>query len=77
MKKKSFLTVNDRLYWKAYGEGQLDEEHGFEAGKREGYRKGIEDAAKIVLSAPGNTYTMDCDHEDLAREIRALLEGGK
>ena len=30
-----------------------------------------EDAARIVAGTPGNTYTTDCDHDELAESIRA------
>lgn len=36
---------------------------------------GIEKAAEIVDESPGNTYTTDCDHKELAKEIRKLKEG--
>lgn len=31
-----------------------------------------ERAASFIQAAPGNTYTLDCDHDFLAGEIRSL-----
>jgi hypothetical protein len=31
-----------------------------------------EEIAKFIEQTPGNTYTTDCDHADLAGEIRAV-----
>lgn len=31
-----------------------------------------EEIAKFIEQTPGNTYTTDCDHADLAGEIRAM-----
>lgn len=42
--------------------------------KAEGICEGMERAAKIVADAPGNTYTTDCDHEQLAASIRATAK---
>lgn len=41
---------------------------------REAVAEIYEDAARIVADAPGNTYSSDCDHEQLAASIRARKE---
>jgi len=37
----------------------------------------LEEAALDIEATPGNTYTTDCDHEQLAASIRALKSSGK
>ena len=36
--------------------------------------RGMRMAAEIVANAPGNTYDVDCEHEQLAASIRAKAD---
>jgi Zn finger protein HypA/HybF involved in hydrogenase expression len=39
--------------------------------RKEAMRFAYEDVAKIITDTPGNTYTTDCDHEQLAESVCA------